>query len=296
MIITPQVNINKPYHYTQQKPKTFKGTVSNNTLPDRPIVKLNPENLKANFISFGRLEDVRSYDLVYGGYDNSNGKLPEPFVLDFIKYHFPSLDKAVKSKVNILDIGAGDGRNTVPLVKRGYSLTAIEPSSKGTNRINSKLTKPCYQNLLSLLNIDILEHNQTKTINKKHDIAYMVHLSQHFTIDDMKDALKNTAELLKPGGHILFDALIRLPGYYDKHIDDYPIAHGWSNYDQTEIEQLAKDLDLEVIIIKDYKFQKEDMIAAYKRKINQLWGRNKTHPNNLDVQLKWFVLKKKDLN
>ncbi|MBU1108132.1 MAG: hypothetical protein KKB51_15780, partial [Candidatus Riflebacteria bacterium] len=64
------------------------------------------------------------------------------------KYYGPSMSSIITSfldQVNpvfpILDIGAGQGRNTIPLAKLGFRLHAVEPSNEGAQAIQFASTE-----------------------------------------------------------------------------------------------------------------------------------------------------------
>lgn len=64
--------------------------------------------------------------LNYGDYSGSKHELgvdPDPFVVTLPLY-------IQKSKLSVLDLGCGDGRNAIHLAERGYSVTAIDNSVK----------------------------------------------------------------------------------------------------------------------------------------------------------------------
>jgi len=69
-----------------------------------------------------------SYNKSYSKTNNVFGSNPEKILIDYV-------DKIDKSKP-VLDIGAGQGRNTFYLAVRGFRIDAIDPSSVAVETIN----------------------------------------------------------------------------------------------------------------------------------------------------------------
>jgi len=67
------------------------------------------------------------YDIIYSLNDNYFGYEPERILRNY--YHLINVKKPV------LDIGAGQGRNSVFLGREGYTVHALEPSRIGTNAV-----------------------------------------------------------------------------------------------------------------------------------------------------------------
>jgi cyclopropane fatty-acyl-phospholipid synthase-like methyltransferase len=73
-----------------------------------------------------------SYDETYKNTKNNFGEEPEPVLRNY--YH-----KINKSKP-VLDIGAGQGRNTFFLAREGFTVDAIDPSKVATETISALAT------------------------------------------------------------------------------------------------------------------------------------------------------------
>lgn len=96
-----------------------------------------------------------------------------------------------------IDIGAGEGRNSLYLAAQGYNVYAIEPSEVGAKKISQR-AKDCGVDI-SVLNTDIL----TATKDLK-DIGFAVALTslEHMEYDYLIKAVKEIKRVLKPGGYI----------------------------------------------------------------------------------------------
>ncbi len=98
---------------------------------------------------------------------------------------------------NAIDVGAGEGRNSLFLAALGYKVYAIEPSEVGAKKISQR-AKECGVDI-SVLNTDII--TATKDLE---DIGFAVALTslEHMEYDYLLEAVKEIKRVLKPGGYI----------------------------------------------------------------------------------------------
>lgn len=96
-----------------------------------------------------------------------------------------------------IDIGAGEGRNTLYLASLGYYVYAIEPSRVGASKIIQRAKELNVD--VEVLNTDIL--SATKSLR---DIGFAVALTslEHMDYDYLLKAVKEIKLVLKPGGYI----------------------------------------------------------------------------------------------
>jgi tellurite methyltransferase len=93
-----------------------------------------------------------SYNKTYGNTKNVFGSEPEKILVDFT-------DKIEKSKP-ILDIGAGQGRNSFFLTEEGFEVDAIDPSSVAVDTINKISSEKNYS--VSAFHIDFQNYYTEK--------------------------------------------------------------------------------------------------------------------------------------
>ncbi len=221
--------------------------------------------------AFGVNRDTRYYDDAYKQKDTFNGALPDEFILIKLNQFFPN-----PQNINVLDIGAGQGRNSCPIAKNGYNVTASELSEDG---IKSILEKAKEDNLsLTTISRDILvEDSQSKN---KYNFVFMSHITQIFNEEKLDIALSNIQKSMKNGGILVFDALVRNKGQENIRPSEEYSKSGYYNYSRDEIVKIAKSKGFEVVEISDYS-EKDDVKSFYI-----------SHPKwNENVKLQWFVLK-----
>jgi len=103
----------------------------------------------------------------------------------------------VKNKF-VLDLGCGTGRYTLPLLKKGAKITAVDVSSRMLSVLSSKTNKDDKKNLV-LVNSDV----SALSLNKSYyDLAVSGLMFDH--IKNMKPAFKKISKLLKKDAEFIF--------------------------------------------------------------------------------------------
>ncbi|MGA3150728.1 MAG: class I SAM-dependent methyltransferase [Candidatus Saccharimonadales bacterium] len=111
----------------------------------------------------------------------------------------------------LLEIGPGTGQATIPMAKRGYSLTAVEPGPQ--------LADIARRNLAPFPNANVVvgKFEDVELAEGSFDLIYGA-TSLHWV--NQETLFKKMARLLKPGGHvaIIYNDLVELPedkAYFD---------------------------------------------------------------------------------
>lgn len=96
-----------------------------------------------------------------------------------------------------IDIGAGEGRNSLYLASIGYHVVAIEPSAVGAEKIREESKQ---------LGLDIIiENDDFLNVSKKYNnIGYILALTtlEHMEFDYLRETISEIKRLLAPGGYI----------------------------------------------------------------------------------------------
>ncbi|MEK6962867.1 MAG: class I SAM-dependent methyltransferase [Nanoarchaeota archaeon] len=136
--------------------------------------------------------------------------------LDYQDTHFVNhvVDHTIKKaglmkRDKILEIGAGSGRFTIPLLKKRFHITALELSKHMAERLK-KAARP-YLGRLSVVNKDLF--SVSKKWDKEFDVILGFHILHH--IDDLKSCFQSLHCMLKPEGQLIFtEPNILNPLYY----------------------------------------------------------------------------------
>jgi 2-polyprenyl-3-methyl-5-hydroxy-6-metoxy-1,4-benzoquinol methylase len=235
-------------------------------------------------LSFGIKLKPSDYSQAYSR-PGANGVEPDEFILK-AAHHF----NPVPEETEILDIGAGDGRNSIALAEHGFKITANEICLEGRNQIKQQA------NVRDLNNLKISKDNilskLTSDLHQYH-FAFMAHVSQHFSPDDLKQALTNIHKKLKDKGVVIFDALIRKKEIPQKQSTIYHEQYGSAHFNQKDIEQAAIASGYNILMIHDTQ-KPTNKHASYLQ--NADWGGAKEESLNRPVKLKWVVLQKKEIS
>lgn len=218
-------------------------------------VKMNPEDYSPNYIK----------------HQNYNGSEPDVFILNRLnQVHKPAV---------VFDLGAGQGRNTIPIAKQGYNVYAYEISPVGRDCIKRKAINNRVLDKVVPVGCDILEN---VSVGGKADFVFMSHISQHLNIEELKKVFTNVYDNLKAGGEFILDAMTtQIQGLASMYAGKMPEICGESKFDEAELFQAAKDAGFTKVVKKPF-VERGQGRAGYEI----LWLKSK------DFKLNWFVLKK----
>jgi cyclopropane fatty-acyl-phospholipid synthase-like methyltransferase len=111
----------------------------------------------------------------------------------------------------ILDIGAGTGRNSLPLAQRGHPVTALELTPEFAKKITGKAEAEGIE--VEVVEADVL--GETVDVEDgKFSLVVCSEVTTHFRgPHHLRLLFERSAKWLKPGGILLFNAFVSLPGY-----------------------------------------------------------------------------------
>lgn len=232
---------------------------------------------------------------------NYNGRKPDSFALE----HIRKISAQKGSKLNVFDIAAGQGRNTLPIAKEGHDVFAFEINPFAQRSIEEEAKKLNLSDRIKVLSVNILDSLKTQK-NKKADFVLMSHISQHFTPEELQKVLSNAEAQMTNDTELVMDALVRknkdfkkydeLPfadvGLFDFHTPD---SYGSASFWKEDILKAAEKANLK--IVEESAFKEKGLFRNRYEKQN-LWGGFSIIDYLLDiprvpVKLTWFVLKKK---
>ncbi len=133
------------------------------------------------------------------------GPYPDAKVMDLAR------TLGVPSEVAVLDIGAGTGRNSLPLARAGFRVDAVEFTPSLVTILQEEVAK-------AGLPIRVIEGNGLDLTCDVQEQAYsLVFLSEvvfHFRhTQQLRRLFELASRWLIPGGYLLFDAFVPLDGY-----------------------------------------------------------------------------------
>jgi len=144
------------------------------------------------------------FDYFYSKQKSYFGESPSDGLVDMLKKYDVNIG-------NALDIGAGEGRNSIYLAQIGFNVTSIEPTKDGANKIIDKSNK---LNLnINVLNCDYLKDNSTE----KYDFIIAGTSLDHMEKTYLDKAIEKIKESLNLGGLVYIVVFTKEdPGYLKK--------------------------------------------------------------------------------
>ena len=158
----------------------------------------------------------------------------------------------------ILDIGAGTGRNTLALARRGHPVDAIEPTSGFAEAIRNDASR-------ELLRVRVFERNAfttTDDLRRDYQLILLSEVVSDFrTTGELRGVCEIAGRTLAPGGRLVFNIFLPKPGYTR---DDAARALGeqcyTSIFTREEMATAAAGLGLELVADDSvYEYEKANL-------------------------------------
>ena len=110
----------------------------------------------------------------------------------------------------ILDVGAGTGRNTLALARRGHPVDAVEPAPKFADGIRQEAGRESLP--VRVIQRDIFI--TTDDLRRDYRLILLSEVASDFrTADQLRGVFSLAAECLSPGGLLVFNAFVARNGY-----------------------------------------------------------------------------------
>lgn len=198
----------------------------------------------------------------------------------------------------ILDVGAGTGRNSLPLARLGYPVDAIELTPIFAQKLSAQATA---ENLpVKVLQGDILDPLlRLRAANYKLAIASEV-LSHFRHADQVRLFLAKISDYLQSGGLLLFSTFIAINNYQPDNFVREMSEISWSSlFTPDDLKAAMDGLPLEII--------SDESVVEYEQNhlskeawppttwyLNWATGRDLfPMQQNPPIQLRWILMKRK---
>lgn len=116
------------------------------------------------------------------------------------------------SEVTVLDVGAGTGRNALPLAREGFRVDALEPAPALAGLLKQAIAA---ENLeVGVVEGNILDPDVRAPRAQYRMVLVSEVAASHFRgVEQLRQFLQNAARLLEPGGVLVFNVFLSDGGY-----------------------------------------------------------------------------------
>jgi SAM-dependent methyltransferase len=183
------------------------------------------------------------------------GKYPDAKVMAVAK----TLGEPTQSP--ILDVGAGTGRNTMPLGRLGYPVLALEMVPAFLRQLASEVNREGLPVMVAQGNI-LSPKIQLPTTGYK--LAVVAEVISHFrNLEQLRQLFTKMSEVIRPGGFLLLNGFLTLDGYQPTQLVREVAQVMWS-YFYTPEEMAAATAGLPLELVSDesvFDYEKQHLPA-----------------------------------
>lgn len=206
-------------------------------------------------------------------------------------------EAADPSTFRVLDIGAGTGRNSIALARRGHPVDAVEMTGGFADIIRAEAAK-------ELLNIRVVQRDVFATLEDLRTDYQLILLSEVVSdfrnTEQLKGLFDLAAHCLAPGGRLLFNIFLVRAGHT---VDDAARELGQQAYTSiftpAELASASSQLPLE-LIADDSVYEYEKSHQPAEKWPPTSWYANWTTgldvfdlpPEQCPIEMRWLVYRK----
>jgi 2-polyprenyl-3-methyl-5-hydroxy-6-metoxy-1,4-benzoquinol methylase len=168
------------------------------------------------------------------------GNHPDAKIIDLAR----SLGKP--SEVALLDVGAGTGRNTLPLAREGFSIDAVELAPAFATLLRGDIEK---EGLAArVFEGSILDGSLELPADHYHMIFLSEVVSHFRNVQQVRTLFQTAAQLLVSNGYLLFNSFTPLDGYKPDDLAHQMSEVMWcSVFSRHDLKEAASGLPLECV-------------------------------------------------
>jgi SAM-dependent methyltransferase len=199
---------------------------------------------------------------------------------------------------HVLDLGAGTGRNTLPLARRGHLVDAVELTPKFADIIRDEAQK-------EFLDVRVITRDVFATLDDlRRDYGLIVLsevVSDFRTTEQLRGVLELAAECLAPGGRLVFNGFLTRFGYTpDSGTREVGLQVYTGMFTPEELDEALAGLGLHVVSNDSaYDYEKAHLPEGAWPQTGwfETWASGRDLFNSLKreecpIELRWLVLEK----
>lgn len=146
----------------------------------------------------------------------------------------------------VLDIGAGEGRNSIPIAAKGHHVHAIDLTPEFTADLKRKAE--IAQLPIEVSQADVLDPDTAFEANR-YDFILLSEVTSHFRHpNDLRQMFEKTATSLKQGGSLLLNCFVAKAGFQPDSMAIEMSQIAWSSlFTSAQLNEAIADLPLTLI-------------------------------------------------
>ena len=150
------------------------------------------------------------------------------------------------TKFAALDVGAGPGRNAIPLARRGLQVDAIEMTPLFSEQLEATARQESLP--LRLIHGDLFDMRTVIPLGK-YSLACACEVVSHFRYGPpLRDFTERMCESLVPGGYLLYNVFLPRPGYQPDSLAREMAEIAWAAlFTRAEVEDSIRGLPLRLV-------------------------------------------------
>lgn len=180
---------------------------------------------------------AESYTTKAGDYDQI--RLSEPRGLLLSRHDIRLVNQILRPRkeMHLLELGAGTGRFTMPILERGYHVTATDINNSLLDGLREKVEKAGFSDRCTCQYESIFELSYE---DNTQDFIYSFHVLPRFlSLEDQAQAIAEVGRVLKPGGQFLFN--------YRNSKSFYNLRYQGHAASPSEIDGLLSDAGMRIV-------------------------------------------------
>lgn len=143
----------------------------------------------------------------------------------------------VPADTTLLEIGAGTGRFTLPILERGYKIVATDINASLLEGLRAKVADAGVAKRCTIQTENVFELSFE---DNSFDYVYSFHVLPRFlTLEDQATAIKEVGRVIKPGGYFLFN--------YRNSRSPYNLLYRGPAASPVEIKRALTDAELHIV-------------------------------------------------
>jgi SAM-dependent methyltransferase len=149
------------------------------------------------------------------------GKYPDAKVLDVAR------QLQERGPLRVLDVGAGTGRNSLPLARMGLNVVAIEPVAQFAEQLRKAATDEGLS--CAVIEGDVFD-DATECAVDSYELVVLSEVVTHFTEQELRNALPKLVAALSADGTLLLNAFVARSGYQPDALARQASSSVWSSF------------------------------------------------------------------